>query len=200
MASKTLRSGCRGRRLRVIVGGRWPCRHSHSASDKSEGYMVLMHQSIRTSMCFITKHALRGRIFMFASSIGPLRWLSRIVLVIVAVFVLLFVLQQGVVRILRRAAPRPMPSRLAPVLTPPWRSRLFGIPEQTLDRSGVMPGMRVLEIGPGPGVSTPYRWPVGLPSSLPYPMSFGIGDQRYRKLQIIFRGSSLYPRRYHRPK
>jgi ubiquinone/menaquinone biosynthesis C-methylase UbiE len=47
-----------------------------------------------------------------------------------------------------------MPSRLAPVLTSPWRSRLFGTPEQTLDRSGVMPGMRVLEIGPGPGVYT----------------------------------------------
>jgi SAM-dependent methyltransferase len=91
---------------------------------------------------------------MFASSIGPLRWLSRIVLVIMAVFVLLFALQQGVVRILRRAAPRPMPSRLAPVLTTPWRSRLFGTPEQVLDRAGVMPGMRVLEIGPGPGVYT----------------------------------------------
>jgi ubiquinone/menaquinone biosynthesis C-methylase UbiE len=71
-----------------------------------------------------------------------------------AVFVLLFVLQQGVVRILRRAAPRPMPSRLAQVLTMPWRSRLFGTPEQVLDRAGIMPGMRVLEIGPGPGVYT----------------------------------------------
>ena len=91
---------------------------------------------------------------MFTSSIRPFRWLSRIVLVIVAAFVLLFVLQQGILRILRRAAPRPMPSRLAPVLTSPWRSRLFGLPEQTLDRSGVMPGMQVLEIGPGPGVYT----------------------------------------------
>jgi SAM-dependent methyltransferase len=38
--------------------------------------------------------------------------------------------------------------------TSPWRSRLFGAPEQTLDRSGVEPGMQVLEIGPGPGVYT----------------------------------------------
>ena len=60
MASKTLRSGCRGRRLRVIVGGRWRCTHSHSALDKSEGYMMLMHESIRSRMRFyITKHALR---------------------------------------------------------------------------------------------------------------------------------------------
>lgn len=92
--------------------------------------------------------------FMVTSSIRPFRWLRRIVLGIMAVFVLLFVLQQGVLRILRRATPRPMPSRLAPVLTSPWRSRLFGTPEQTLDRSGVTPGMRVLEIGPGPGVYT----------------------------------------------
>ena len=60
MASKTLRSGCRGRRLRVIVGGRWRCTHSHSALDKSEGYMMLMHESIRSRMRFyITKHAHR---------------------------------------------------------------------------------------------------------------------------------------------
>jgi arsenite methyltransferase len=91
---------------------------------------------------------------LFTSSIRPFRWLGGIVLVIIAVFVLLFVLQQGVVRILRRASPRPMPSRLAPVLTMPWRSRLFGTPEQVLDHARVTPGMRVLEIGPGPGVYT----------------------------------------------
>jgi predicted ester cyclase len=60
MESKTLRSGCRGRRLHIIVGGRWGCKHSHSASDKSEGYMMLMHESIRSRPYFhITKHALR---------------------------------------------------------------------------------------------------------------------------------------------
>ncbi|MBV9455129.1 MAG: class I SAM-dependent methyltransferase [Rubrobacter sp.] len=91
---------------------------------------------------------------MFASNISPLRWVRRIVLVIMAVFGLLFMLQQVVVRIVRRAAPRPMPARLAPVLTMPWRSRLFGSPEQILNRAGVAPGMRVLEIGPGPGVYT----------------------------------------------
>lgn len=87
---------------------------------------------------------------MFASDTRPLRWLNRIVLVFVAFFVLL----QVVVRVLRRAAPGPMPSRLAPVLTTTLRSWLFGTPERVLDRAGVTPGMRVLEVGPGPGVYT----------------------------------------------
>jgi SAM-dependent methyltransferase len=87
---------------------------------------------------------------MFASYTRPLCWLNRIVLVFVAFFVLL----QVVVRVLRRAAPGPMPSRLAPVLTTTLRSWLFGTPERVLDRAGVTPGMRVLEVGPGPGVYT----------------------------------------------
>jgi len=87
---------------------------------------------------------------MFVSNTKAFRWPSRIVLGMVAVFSLV----QVILRALRRAAPRPMPSRFAPVLTSPWRSRLFGAPEQILDRSGVVPGMRVLEIGPGPGVYT----------------------------------------------
>ena len=87
---------------------------------------------------------------MFASNTRPLRWSKRIGLGTVTIFVLVQVL----VRILRRVAPGPMPSRLAPVLTTPLRSRLFGNPERVLDRAGVAPGMRVLEVGPGPGVYT----------------------------------------------
>ena len=87
---------------------------------------------------------------MVVSNTNALRWPSRIVLGVVVAFLV----QQVVLRTVRRAAPRPMPSRLTPVLTSPWRSRLFGAPEQTLDRSGVELGMQVLEIGPGPGVYT----------------------------------------------
>jgi ubiquinone/menaquinone biosynthesis C-methylase UbiE len=47
-----------------------------------------------------------------------------------------------------------MPSRLAPLLTTGWRLRLFGDPERVLNRAGVTPGMRVLEVSPGPGVYT----------------------------------------------
>ena len=79
---------------------------------------------------------------MFVSNTRALRWPSQIVLGMAASFLLV----QVILRALRRAAPRPMPSRFAPVLTSPWRSRLFGAPELTLDRSGVEPGMRVLEI------------------------------------------------------
>ena len=87
---------------------------------------------------------------MFVSNTRALRWPSQIVLGMAASFLLV----QVILRALRRAAPRPMPSRFAPVLTSPWRSRLFGSLEKTLDRSGVVSGMRVLEIGPGPGVYT----------------------------------------------
>src|ERR687898_3295803 len=87
---------------------------------------------------------------MFASNTSPLRWPKRIVLGTVGIFLLVQVL----IRVLRRAAPGPMPSRLAPVLSTPLRSWLFGTPERVLDRAGVTPGMRVLEVGPGPGVYT----------------------------------------------
>ena len=87
---------------------------------------------------------------MFASNTSPLRWPKRVVLGTVGIFLLV----QVVIRILRRAAPGPMPSRLAPLLTMPLRLRLFGSPGRVLDRARVAPSMRVLEVGPGPGVYT----------------------------------------------
>lgn len=87
---------------------------------------------------------------MLTSNVRPLLRLVRLVVGVLAVFVL----AQVALRLFRRAAPGPMPWRLAPMLTTRWRSRLFGAPERVLDRAGVAPGMHVLEVGPGPGMYT----------------------------------------------
>src|SRR5215218_3971364 len=87
---------------------------------------------------------------MLASNIQSLLRPKRILLGVLAVFVLV----QLLLRVFRRAAPEPMPSRLALLLTTRWRSRLFGTPERVLERARVVPSMRVLEVGPGPGVYT----------------------------------------------
>jgi SAM-dependent methyltransferase len=87
---------------------------------------------------------------MLASNIQSLLRPKRIVLGVLAVFVLV----QLLLRVFRRAAPEPMPWRLAPLLTTRWRSQLFGTPERVLDRAGVVPGMYALEVGPGPGMYT----------------------------------------------
>ena len=88
--------------------------------------------------------------FMTIPRINLLRWLRQILLLITSLWILFMV----VLRFWRRIHPQPMPARFTPVLTAPWRSWLFGTPEQVLDRAGIEPGMRVLEIGPGPGVYT----------------------------------------------
>lgn len=63
----------------------------------------------------------------------------------------LFVIAQVSLRIKHRLKPGPMPLNKVPMLRSPARSKLFGTPEQTIEHAGVAPGMRVLEIGPGPG-------------------------------------------------
>jgi len=63
----------------------------------------------------------------------------------------LFVIAQIIMRIMHRFNPRPMPMRMARTLRSSVRHKLFGIPEQAVECAGVTPGMRVLEIGPGPG-------------------------------------------------
>ncbi len=76
-----------------------------------------------------------------------LRWLGFFV----AGLLSLFVIGQTILRIRHRHKPRPMPIRMAPALRSSARRKLFGTPEQIVERAGVTPGMRVLEIGPGPG-------------------------------------------------
>jgi SAM-dependent methyltransferase len=88
--------------------------------------------------------------FSVSRGIGSSRWTRRILWGIPVVFLL----AQALLRLSRRAAPEPMPWRLASLLTTRWRSRLFGAPERILDRAGVSPGMHALEVGPGPGMYT----------------------------------------------
>jgi SAM-dependent methyltransferase len=78
------------------------------------------------------------------------RWLG----VGVAGLLGLFVLGEVVSRTLRHRRPALMPLYVAPRLNWAGRWRLFGTPEQVLDRAGVTPGLRVLEVGPGPGFFT----------------------------------------------
>jgi SAM-dependent methyltransferase len=87
---------------------------------------------------------------MDSSQIRPLRWLGRLVVGIVG----LYLLTQVIGRIMRRVRPGLTPLRAIPNLNMPLRWQFFGTPEQILDRAGISPGMQVLEIGPGPGFVT----------------------------------------------
>jgi hypothetical protein len=87
---------------------------------------------------------------MDGSQMRPLRWLGRLVLGIVG----LYLLTQVIGRIMRRVRPGLTPLRAIPSLNMPLRWHFFGTPEQILDHAGISPGMQVLEIGPGPGFVT----------------------------------------------
>ncbi|EFH83501.1 Methyltransferase type 11 [Ktedonobacter racemifer DSM 44963] len=76
-----------------------------------------------------------------------LRWLGFTITGLVS----LFMIGQIILRIRGRLDPKPMPPRFAFYLNSAFRRRLFGSLEQIVERAGVTPGMRVLEIGPGPG-------------------------------------------------
>jgi predicted O-methyltransferase YrrM len=91
-----------------------------------------------------------GTTMMNDPQIRPLRWLGRLVLGIAG----LYFLTQVIGRIMRRVRPGLTPLRAIPSLNMPLRWKFFGTPEQILDRAGISPGMRVLEIGPGPGFVT----------------------------------------------
>ncbi len=92
----------------------------------------------------------RHPVDMRTYQIRPLRWLGSIMLGLAGIYILSAV----VVRIMRRIRPGLTPLYAAPSLNMPARGRLFGTPAQVLDRAGIRPGMRVLEVGPGPGFFT----------------------------------------------
>jgi SAM-dependent methyltransferase len=84
------------------------------------------------------------------SQMRPLRWLARLVLGIVGLYLLMLVIG----RIMRRVRPGLTPLRAIPDLNMPLRWKFFGTPERILDHARISPGMQVLEIGPGPGFVT----------------------------------------------
>ena len=65
-----------------------------------------------------------------------------------------FILVEVVGRLVRKIYPFPMPAFAAQMLDVPFR-RLVTDPAAILERVGIQPGMRVLELGPGPGFFTP---------------------------------------------
>lgn len=79
--------------------------------------------------------------------VTTVRWL----LIILAGWI---VLVQTVGRLVRKLYPFPMPAFAAQMLDTPLR-RLVTDPAVILERVGIQPGMRVLELGPGPGFFTP---------------------------------------------
>ncbi len=57
-------------------------------------------------------------------------------------------------KIIRRLFKAPMPEFMAELIDNPWRRRIIQPPDTTAIRHGIMPGMTVLEIGPGTGTYT----------------------------------------------
>ncbi len=79
-----------------------------------------------------------------------LRRLGWVVLGLLGAFLFFFLV---VARLVRKVHPFPMPARLARLLDNPWRHR-FTPPRQVVDKMWLASGMRVLEVGPGPGFYT----------------------------------------------
>jgi SAM-dependent methyltransferase len=79
-----------------------------------------------------------------------LRWLGWGLLLALGVWLLFLLLPA---RLIRKVKPFPMPAGLARLLDNPLR-RLLTPPERTVERMGLRPGMRTLEVGPGPGFWT----------------------------------------------
>ncbi len=79
-----------------------------------------------------------------------LRRLGRGLLLAIGVWLVFFL---GPARLLRKLRPSPIPAGVARLLDNPLR-RLITPPEREIERMGLQPGMRTLEVGPGPGFWT----------------------------------------------
>ncbi|MGB9724094.1 MAG: class I SAM-dependent methyltransferase [Chloroflexia bacterium] len=78
------------------------------------------------------------------------RWIGWALLLALGVWLFFFLFPA---RLIRKIKPFPMPAGLARLLDNPLR-RLIAPPEKALERMGLEPGMRTLEVGPGPGFWT----------------------------------------------
>lgn len=79
-----------------------------------------------------------------------LRWLGWGLLLVLGIWLLFFL---GPARLIRKLRPFPIPAGIARLLDNPLR-RLITPPERFVEQMGLKPGMRVLEVGPGPGFWT----------------------------------------------
>lgn len=79
---------------------------------------------------------------------------TRILLYLLCGFPLLLVSLLTAMRIIRHFNKAPMPEFFAGLIDNPWRRRIIQPPDKTAVRHGILPGMTVLEIGPGTGTYT----------------------------------------------
>lgn len=83
-----------------------------------------------------------------------MKTVSKVALWLLAILAGWFILAETMGRLVRKLCPFPMPAIAAQFLDLPLR-RLVTDPAVILERVGIRPGMRVLELGPGPGFFTP---------------------------------------------
>ncbi|HDD68872.1 MAG TPA: methyltransferase domain-containing protein [Candidatus Korarchaeota archaeon] len=77
----------------------------------------------------------------------------RILTLILCLLLLLVFHVMVIARIVRRFIKVPCPHQFVRLIENPVRRVLFG-PEKVLNRAGILPGMRILELGPGGGFLT----------------------------------------------
>jgi len=83
-----------------------------------------------------------------------MKTVSKVALWLLAILAGWFILAETIGRLVRKLCPFPMPAIAAQFLDLPLR-RLVTDPAVIMERVGIQPGMRALELGPGPGFFTP---------------------------------------------
>jgi protein-L-isoaspartate O-methyltransferase len=131
-----------------IENGMWQQYTARAGILRAE--KIAMPMAVKNMLARFEPYLLRGMEVMRLMQVS-LRWLGFIITGLLG----LYIISQIILRLRSMLRPRPIPVRLAGVLSSSLRRKCFGAPEEIIKRSGVTPGMRVLEIGPGPGYFTP---------------------------------------------